>query len=100
MNMNVGELLRQMSGLAPTNAYESLRADVVQRGTNQQTLGQQLFCQRGMVAWLVEWCPRIALPARSRRPPPVEPVVLMGKRDELTPIIASIVQLALAGLVA
>lgn len=91
--------LRQEAPERLAGRYELIRADVAGRGS----VGQLLFRQRGLAAWLAEWCcspGRPAAPRASTRPsaPPVPPPdVPIVSAEALTMAVASLVHTVVTG---
>lgn len=77
--------------------YEAIRADVASR----ESVGQRLFRQRGLAAWLAEWCCSPGRPAGPRgRTRPVTPPDLpapTGSAEALTMAVACLVHTVITG---
>ena len=81
-----------------------VKGDVLYRRYGQQlSLGHRLFCQRGLASWLVEWGPALPMQMPRVRAPATTtstPMLPADTRDELTPIVATMVeQLVFSGVV-
>lgn len=92
----MGALRREVSDRL-VGRYEAIRADVASR----ESVGQRLFRQRGLAAWLAEWCCSPGRPAGSRAPtrlgtPPEFPASI-GGAEALTMAVASLVHTVIAG---
>jgi hypothetical protein len=75
--------------------YERLRGDLGGR----ESVGQRLFCQRGLVAWLVEWSGSSSPPRPRPRTPRGDTVenIPASNADDLTMMIATLVHQVAAG---
>lgn len=73
--------------------YERLRGDLGGR----ESVGQRLFCRRGLVAWLAEWGDSSGRP--RPRPPHNNAVenIPASNADDLTLMIATLVHQVAAG---
>lgn len=77
--------------------YEGIRADVAGRAS----VGQRQFCERGLAAWLSEWCCSPGRPARRRLSVGIDGVPggssPTGSAEALTMAIASLVHTLFTG---
>ena len=77
--------------------YEAMRADVASR----ESVGQRLFRQRGLAAWLAEWCCSPGRPSGPRTPTrpgtPPDPPAPTGGAEALTMAVACLVHTVITG---
>jgi len=90
------ETLLRHEAVQLADGYERLRADTAAR----QSVGQRLFCQQGLAAWLAQWCCVLG-PSRVELPPTrgsTDPMPLPEADTEaLTHLLASLVHPMVTG---
>lgn len=81
--------LRQVDNQDLVSHYERVRQEVTSTVSTTQSMGQQLFCQRGLALWLTEWCVTKQPIKRSSRTSVKPPPMPNFAAEALTTIFAS-----------